>query len=589
VLSAVKRDLAKQTARLVGDRRVTPLEAAALILGKIKRDAEERHFHDPVTRAVITCPAIFDEAEKAKLREAAALAGFREVELLEEPVAAALAYAEAGIKVGRYVLVYDLGGGTFDLALLAHEERDDTYRVALEPRGERVGGEDFDRAIYEYFEAIVRKRTEQPICPDGLDLHLLRRCRRLKETLSASEQTDALTWYWPGKGQLTLPALNRQRFESLIEKPVERTLRLTQLIRQDAAADGYHLESVILIGGASRTPCIVRRLQDTLQIEPRNWQKQDVAVALGAAYHAQRLWGVKPGLPGPVQNKSVRPSTISSGPTILGVLPVNEDTPKTSYPGLFDPATGELHALHGRASFVIGRSETADVPVLDLSCSRQQFRIVRVEGQHYVEPLSRNSPTYLNGQAISKLTPLAHEDLLQAAGCRFVFLARERSTEAGQPAPAAPAARESGRGANPPPVLSEHVVTEIAGSPGSGAPPPPAEELKPCPMCGEMIRANALKCRFCGEIFDEPPRPAAGRKRRKKSSAGRVCSILSIIFGSIAFILFPPLFGMAGVILGIVGVIQSKSKTRGVIGIVVSVFGTIIGMILSAIVMAKLR
>src|SRR5580693_6594495 len=106
VLSAVKRDLVRPRAWMFGDRRVTPVEAAAEILKKLRRDAEEGQFHEPIVRAVITCPAAFDEAEKDKLREAAALAGFQEVELLEEPVAAAIAYARAGVQVGRYVLVY---------------------------------------------------------------------------------------------------------------------------------------------------------------------------------------------------------------------------------------------------------------------------------------------------------------------------------------------------------------------------------------------------------------------------------------------------------------------------------------------------
>jgi molecular chaperone DnaK (HSP70) len=392
VLSAVKRDLAKQTARVVGDRRVTPLEAAALILAKIKKDAEEHHFHDPVTRAVFTYPAVFTEVEKDKLREAAEAAGFREVELLEEPVAAALAYAEAGIKVGRYVLVYDLGGGTFDLALLAREEEDDTFRVALEPRGERIGGEDFDRAIYDYFDAEARKKTEQPLCPDGLDLHLLRQCRRLKESLSASEQPAPLTWYWPGKGQLTL-SLNRRRFEALVEKHVVRTLRLTQAIRQDAAREGYELESVILIGGASRTPCIITSLQEALHIEPRKWEKQDVAVALGAAYHAQRRWGTKPSLSEPVQKKSVRPQINISEPEDYEVLEVDEK-----------PARKQ--------------------PIANNIVSKQD-------------------------------------------------LTRQRRDE-------------------------------------------DKEERKPCPMCREMILANAVKCRFCGEIFDESLPRAPGRKKGKK-------------------------------------------------------------------------
>ncbi len=313
VVIAAKRDLAKRRVWVVDDRNVTPLDAVALILGKIKRDAEEGHFHNPVTRAVITCPAVFDEVEKSKLRAAAALAGFTDVAVLEEPVAAAHAYAAGGMNVGRHVLVYDLGGGTFDLALLVRDEGDNAFRLAMEPRGERIGGEDFDRAIYDYFDGGVRKTLEQPICPDGLDLHLLRQCRRFKEGLSASEEPAPLHWHMSGKGTLKLP-LNRTKFESLVEKHVERTLRLTQAIQQDAAAAGCKLDSLILIGGSSRMPCIVRRLKETLQIEPRKWQKQDVAVALGAAYHAQQLWGEKPNRPEPAEKTSARSTSYISEP-----------------------------------------------------------------------------------------------------------------------------------------------------------------------------------------------------------------------------------------------------------------------------------
>ncbi len=293
VVSAVKRDLAKLRTWVVGDRHVEPLDAVTVILEKIKRDAEDGHFHAPVMRAVITCPAVFDEAEKDKLREAANRAGFRNVELLEEPVAAAVAYAEAGINVGRYVLVYDLGGGTFDLALLTREEGDDAFRLAMEPVGEKIGGEDFDKAIYDYFDAGILKTTQQPISPNGLDRRLLRQCRTLKESLTATEQPEPPRWELPGIGRVKL-RLNRATFESLVEKLVDRTVRLTRSIQEDAAERGHKLDSVILIGGSSRIPCIERRLQEELQVAPRKWLKQDVAVALGAAYHAQRLWGERP-------------------------------------------------------------------------------------------------------------------------------------------------------------------------------------------------------------------------------------------------------------------------------------------------------
>src|SRR3989442_15810195 len=98
--------------------------------------------------------------------------------------------------------------------------------------------------------------------------------------------------------------------------------------------------------------------------------------------------------------------------------------PQLAYPALYEPASKSVHSLLGIASFVVGRSETADLTVLDLTCSRQQFRIVRADGQHYVEPMSRTSKTYHNDQPIDQRTLLAHEDHLDAGESRFVFLAR---------------------------------------------------------------------------------------------------------------------------------------------------------------------
>jgi hypothetical protein len=293
IIAAAKRDLAKSRVWLIDGRRVTPVVVAAQILKKLKRDAEETHFHAPVERAVITFPAVFDEIEKDRLREAARQAGFQEIELLEEPVAAAIAYARAGIQVGDQVLVYDLGGGTFDIALLVRDNSNQSFRLAVKPRGDRIGGEDFDRALYDHLEDKLREKVGKPMCPNGYDLHLLRQCRRYKENLSATEQPSPLSWWWPGQGQLRIK-LNRAKFEGLIDARVSRTVRLTETLCADASNAGYVMNSVILIGGSSRIPLVQRRLHETLRIKPQRWQKQDVAVALGAANHAEHLWGRRP-------------------------------------------------------------------------------------------------------------------------------------------------------------------------------------------------------------------------------------------------------------------------------------------------------
>jgi ABC-type multidrug transport system ATPase subunit/pSer/pThr/pTyr-binding forkhead associated (FHA) protein len=152
--------------------------------------------------------------------------------------------------------------------------------------------------------------------------------------------------------------------------------------------------------------------------------------------------------------------------------------PKSSYPALYDPENKNLHALFGSTSFVIGRSETADLTVLDPSCSRQQFRIVRNDAQHFVEPLSRTSPTYHNGKTVSAATPLAHGDRLEAGDCQFVYL--ERESDPGGPA-------KAGRSASSASARREPLMTVMASPRDSAVPPPPADDLKPIPLSGKML------------------------------------------------------------------------------------------------------
>jgi molecular chaperone DnaK (HSP70) len=138
---SIKRNLiAPPRIALPGGRYVRPVDVVAEVLKNLKREAQEGHFHEEVRRAVITCPAEFNAIQWRKIEEGGRLAGFEEVALLEEPAAAALAYARAGLNVGEHVLVYDLGGGTFDLAVL-EEDEEGTFRVARwSPRGSTAAG-----------------------------------------------------------------------------------------------------------------------------------------------------------------------------------------------------------------------------------------------------------------------------------------------------------------------------------------------------------------------------------------------------------------------------------------------------------------
>ena len=292
VVRSVKRDLVNAPRLSLPGRRVTTLEVAAEIFRKLKRDAEELHFHRPVRHAVITHPAAFDELQLEKIKEAANLAGFEEVALVPEPVAAALAYAHAGLQVGQFVLVYDLGGGTFDLALLAREDQR-RFRVARPPKGlSRCGGDDFDRALYDHCDEAAHATLGRGITvTDDIDQLFLRQCRTRKETLSSAERCGFSAYLAGPDGAVHFKhEVSRATFEGLIEPTIEATVRLTGGLIEEARSFGMAVDTVVLIGGSSRVPLIARRLQETLPVPPQKWQKQDVAVALGAGLQAHYLW-----------------------------------------------------------------------------------------------------------------------------------------------------------------------------------------------------------------------------------------------------------------------------------------------------------
>ncbi len=293
---SIKRNLlSPPRIALPGGRFVRPVDVAAEILKKLKRDAEEGHFHEEVGRAVITCPAEFNVLQRQKIEEASRLAGFGEVALLEEPVAGALAYAQAGLDVGRHVLVYDLGGGTFDLAVLDNE--DESFHVAMEPKGmERCGGDDFDLALYHHCDEVARENLGRPISLTGaVDLSFLRACRRRKESLTFQERGRFSNYLASKNGPVLFEyELDRRTFEGLIAEYIETTTRLTEEILKQADAAGQEVDTVVLIGGSVRVPLVVQTLRETLPVSPLGFNKRDVAVALGAAYYANIRWGTDP-------------------------------------------------------------------------------------------------------------------------------------------------------------------------------------------------------------------------------------------------------------------------------------------------------
>lgn len=298
VIWSIKRHLiSPPTISLPGGKDVRPTQVATEILAKLKRDAEDLHFHEKVERAVITFPAQFNSKQQDKIREAAKEAGFVEVDLLEEPEAAALAFGQMAQKVGQGLLVYDLGGGTFDLAFVVRDD-DGQYRVAIETNGDpRCGGDDFDQALYNYWDREAREKLRRPInnVEGENDPHFLRECRQRKENLSIRDQCEFSSFL--SGGVIFKMKIDRPTFEGLIRNTIDRTVRLTKTMLNEAQENGHKVDTIVLIGGSSRIPLIEKMLSETLAVSPTKWQNQDVAVALGAAYRAWHKWGPKPKVP----------------------------------------------------------------------------------------------------------------------------------------------------------------------------------------------------------------------------------------------------------------------------------------------------
>jgi hypothetical protein len=295
-VKSIKRDLVAPPVIPIPDGRyVRPVDISAEILRKLKRDAEEGHFHKEVPRAVITCPAEFNVIQRQIIEEAGHLAGFTEVVLLEEPVAGALAYARAGLDVGEHVLVYDLGGGTFDLAVLDNE--DESFRVAMEPKGiDRCGGDDFDLAFYYHCDRLAREKYGRPISLTGnVDLKFLRLCRLRKENLTLQNRRKVSSYLASDNGSVRFEhEIDRATFEGLINPYVEQTVKLTEAIVKEAHDTGHEVDTAVLTGGSSRVPLVTRMLTEALPVGPLKFDKMDLAVALGAAHYTSIVWPLPP-------------------------------------------------------------------------------------------------------------------------------------------------------------------------------------------------------------------------------------------------------------------------------------------------------
>jgi molecular chaperone DnaK len=294
-ISGVKRLLGSEGLLSMGGRSWRPEEIVALVLGSLKRDAE-LHLGSEVEEAVITAPAHFSDRERRALAEAASLAGLELRRIINEPTAAALARAWRAVKAGaaagiqgaaasekELVLVYDYGGGTFDVTLLSREGND--CRV-LSSRGDgRLGGIDLDREL--------RKLASERFKGEGLTIdsdrfleqQLAEAAERAKIELSEREEASISLAFASAGGRILHPSfdLSREDFEAIALPYVERSLELVERALSDAGAGKAEVDSLVLSGGSSRIPLVRRLLKERFGLEPEGGVNPEEIVALGAA------------------------------------------------------------------------------------------------------------------------------------------------------------------------------------------------------------------------------------------------------------------------------------------------------------------
>jgi len=262
----------------VGDRTLTPVEVSADILRALKMRAEFS-LDRPVTQAVITVPAYFDDAARSATKDAARLAGLQVLRLVNEPTAAALAYGLDKGAEGIYA-VYDLGGGTFDISILRLEKG--VFQVLATGGDAALGGDDFDHALAEL---LLAERKGEALST-GDTKRLLETARAVKEHLSAN---DAAKVTIDLSGVATTHTITRSAFEAAITPLVERTIKAVRAVLHDADLGSDGVKGVVLVGGSTRVPLVRARVGEAFGSEPLGDIDPDSVVALGAALQAEAL------------------------------------------------------------------------------------------------------------------------------------------------------------------------------------------------------------------------------------------------------------------------------------------------------------
>jgi molecular chaperone DnaK len=297
-ISSVKRHMGTDWSVAIDDKKYSAQEISARVLGKLKRDAEE-YLGEPVTDAVVTVPAYYNDAQRQATKDAGQIAGLNVLRIVNEPTAAALAYGLDKGKEDELILVFDLGGGTFDVSLLeVGKDEDDfsTIQVRSTSGDNRLGGDDWDNRIVEYLIKQVKNSTGVDLSKDKIALQRLREAsEQAKKELSSATSTNISMQYlsMSENGPIHLDEkLTRAQFQQMTADLLERTKEPFKSVIRDAGVKVGDIDHVVLVGGSTRMPAVADVVRElTGGKEPNKGVNPDEVVAVGAALQAGVIKG----------------------------------------------------------------------------------------------------------------------------------------------------------------------------------------------------------------------------------------------------------------------------------------------------------
>ncbi len=290
-ISSIKRDMGTDRGRTIDGKKYSPQQISAMILQKLKADAES-YLGEKVTEAVITVPAYFNDAQRQATKDAGKIAGLDVKRIINEPTAAALAYGLDNEKEQK-IMVYDLGGGTFDVSII--EIGDGVIEVLSTNGDTRLGGDDFDQRIIDWMVREFKAKEGVDLSGDKMALQRLKEAaEKAKKELSSATTTNInlpfITATAEGPKHFDMN-LTRAKFEELISDLVEKTAIPVQNAMRDAGLTNADLGKVLLVGGSTRIPCVQDKVQKLTGHEPSKTLNPDECVAIGAAIQGGKLAG----------------------------------------------------------------------------------------------------------------------------------------------------------------------------------------------------------------------------------------------------------------------------------------------------------